>query len=114
MRALGFLDNDAYDELLSKNLVFLHLYDNSATNTIVECIVRATPCLVNRLPAVEEYLGPDYPFYFDTLEEAAEKAESMDAVQSAHRYLLEWPVSKQLSAAHFRDSFARSPIYDAL
>ncbi|MEE8107162.1 MAG: hypothetical protein V3T86_16630 [Planctomycetota bacterium] len=114
VRALGFLDNDAYDELLSKNLVFLHLYDNSATNTIVECMVRGTPCLVNRLPAVEEYLGPDYPFYFDTLEEAAEKAESMDAVQSAHRYLIEWPLSKQLSAAHFRDAFVRSSIYQSL
>ena len=62
--ALPYLDNDAYDEFLSRNLVFLHLYDASAANTLVECIQRTTPLLVNPLDAVVEYLGAEYPLYF--------------------------------------------------
>ncbi len=58
-----------YDELLSKNIIFCHLFDASANNTVLECIVRQTPIIINRLPAVEEYLGKDYPLYFDNLDE---------------------------------------------
>ena len=57
------LPNDAYDALLAENLVFVELYDASANNTVIECIARATPLLINRLPAVVEYLGESYPLY---------------------------------------------------
>jgi hypothetical protein len=46
------LPDNKYDELLSRNAVFLNLLDASASNTVVECIVRNTPILVNRLPAL--------------------------------------------------------------
>lgn len=58
------LNNDEYDEILSKNIVFLHLVDASAVNTIIECIVRNTPIIVNYHSAVIELLGEDYPLYF--------------------------------------------------
>ncbi len=77
-----------YDSILAKNIVFLRLYDASACNTVIECIVRATPLLINRLPAVVEALGPDYPLYYDTLAEALDKSRSFAMVAAAHDYLL--------------------------
>lgn len=66
---IGPLDDDAYDDILTKNAVFLDLVDCSAVNTVIECIVRNTPIFVNRHPALEEVLGQDYPgFYHDFME----------------------------------------------
>ena len=84
---LTTLENDEYDRLLSENIVFIKLVDASAVNTVVEAIVRNTPILVNRIPPVVEYLGRDYPFYYDDLEEATRKASSPDHVDKAYRYL---------------------------
>ena len=39
-----------------------------------------TPIVINRLPAVVEYLGADYPFYFNSLEEARDKALNFDLI----------------------------------
>ncbi len=50
-----------YDRLLSESVVFLDLIDASANNTVIECLARNTPVLVNRHPAVVEYLGPGLP-----------------------------------------------------
>jgi hypothetical protein len=60
----GFLSNNEYDELLGKNICLLNVFNSSANNTVLECIVRNTPLLVNRNPAIIEYLGVDYPLYF--------------------------------------------------
>ncbi len=84
---LPTLSDADYDTLLSKNIVFLKLFDASAVNTIIECIVRNTPVLVNRLPATEEYLGRDYPFFYNTLIEAAEKAIAVQAIYKTTVYL---------------------------
>jgi len=81
------LDNDQYDDLLSKNIVFIKLVDASACNTIIECIVRNTPILINRLPAVVEYLGFDYPLYYNTLEEARDLINDFSKIEKAHKYL---------------------------
>lgn len=58
------LSNEDYDQLLTENIVFINLVDASAVNTIIECIVRNTPIIVNDHPAVIELLGPNYPLYF--------------------------------------------------
>ena len=57
------------NKLLEKNIVFIDLYDSAANNTVLECIIRNTPLIVNRTPGVVEYLGEDYPLYFDNLDE---------------------------------------------
>jgi hypothetical protein len=101
----------AYDELLSKAVVFLDLIDASAVTTIVECMVRGTPLLVNRLPGVVEYLGTDYPFYFDTLEEAAAKLSDPMTVQAAHHYMKSNPVVKQLAPQAFLSALAETGVY---
>ena len=43
--------------------------DASANNAIVECISANIPFFTKRLPAIEEYLGKDYPMYFNNLSE---------------------------------------------
>ena len=61
---LEYLQNDEYDKLMTENIVYINLVDASAVNTIIECIVRTTPIIVNKHPAVVELLGKDYPLYF--------------------------------------------------
>lgn len=82
-----FLSNEDYDDLMSKCIVFLKLYDSSANNAIVECIARNTPVLVNKIPAVVEYLGENYPLYFDNMDEASNKLLDSNLIISAHIYL---------------------------
>jgi hypothetical protein len=111
--SLPYQTHEGFDELLAENLVFLHLYDSVCNNTLVECIVRETPVLVNPLPSVVEYLGPEYPFYFDTLEEAGQKAEDDVGVRAAHEYLRAMPKGA-FTAEHFRSSLAESELYRSL
>ena len=61
---LEHLSNEEYDQLLSENIVFIYLIDASAVNTLIECIIRNTPILINRHPAVVELLGENYPLYY--------------------------------------------------
>jgi len=113
-QALGFIPNDQYDELLAENLVFVDLYDSSANNTVIECIARATPLLINPLPAVVEYLGADYPLYFDSLTEAAQKALDLKLIADAHHYLKQCPTRAKLDGQYFLDSIVNSEVYQLI
>ena len=72
---------------MTESVVFLDLYDAVANNAVVECISRQTPILVNPLDSVVEYLGQDYPFYYYSLDEAAEKLENDDLIEETSLYL---------------------------
>lgn len=98
-----------YDQILASNIGFVHLYDASACNSIIECIVRNTPILVNPIPAVVEYLGPDYPYYFTTLEEAAKKAEDEQLMIAAHLYLSKLD-KRPYGQDYFRHAFEQSDV----
>lgn len=82
------LTNEEYDTLLSENIVFLNLVDCSAVNTVIECIVRNTVLIVNRLPALEEVLGTKYPGFYNTLEEAATLCDSDVSLFEIYQYLV--------------------------
>lgn len=84
---LQHLENKEYDQLLSSSIVFLDLYDAAACNTLLECIVRNTPLLVNILPSTVEYLGINYPMFFTDLEEATEKLKDKSLLLDTVRYL---------------------------
>ena len=58
----------------------------SANNVVIESILRCAPLIINRHPAVEEYLGKGYPLFFDHIEEVADLLET-DTILSAHQYL---------------------------
>jgi len=113
-RVVDHMSNHAYDRMLSESIVFLDLYDASACNTILECIARNTPLLVNRIPPVVEYLGGDYPLYFTSLQEAADKAADIDLVRKAHLYLKDHPYKFKFTGQYFKESLIRSSIYQSL
>jgi glycosyltransferase involved in cell wall biosynthesis len=108
------VSNDEYDRLLARSVVFLSLRDAGANTTIVECIARGTPVMVNRVGGVPEYLGEDYPFYYDSLEEAATKLADMDLVEATSRYLCRAPIRQQLTFDAFRTSLQNTVVYRQL
>ena len=93
---------EEYDELLCKNLVFIHLFDASANNTVLECIIRNTPIIVNKLEGVVDYLGPEYPLYFNHLEEVPHLINTQK-IEEAHKYLKQLDKSK-FTISHFINS----------
>jgi polysaccharide pyruvyl transferase WcaK-like protein len=89
VKIITYLENDMYDDILSRYVVFLKLKDASAVNTLLECIARNTPVVVNRLPAVEEYLGINYPLYYNNIEEVPIILKNKRLIVRTSKYLSE-------------------------
>lgn len=79
---------ERYDELLRTRVVLTWFYAAAASNVVVECIERRTPLIVNRSPAVEEYLGSCYPLYCERLEQVP---DLMKRARDASEYLAALP-----------------------
>jgi len=77
---------EEYDNLLAENIVFVDFFDAAANNTVIECIVRNTPIVCKRMDGVVEYLGVDYPLYFDHLDEV-KLLLSNEKIEKAYTYL---------------------------
>jgi len=110
---LPYQEAAAYDELLAENVVFLDLYPCVAVNALIECIARNTPVIVRPQASVVEYLGENYPLYFDSLDEAAAKADDDALVRAAHEYLARMP-KDWLTQESFCRSLAQSELYQRL
>ncbi len=109
------VSDEEYDDLLSSSIVFLDLYDAVANTTALECLGRSTPLLVNRLPGMEEYLGREYPLFYDTLEEAAASLEDRKKLVEGVAYLKKHDIALQFgSSQSFLEAFANSSIYRSL
>jgi glycosyltransferase involved in cell wall biosynthesis len=111
---LGRVSDDEYDALLEDSVVFLHLRDAPANTTVVECIARNTPILINRLPGVVEYLGEDYPFYYSSMEEAEAKLQQPALIRETSRYLSTSPMKAALTGESFLAALQNSAIYRSL
>ena len=84
---MKYLKNiDEYDELLTKNIVFVDLFDASANNTVLECIVRNTPIVINKINSVVEYLGEAYPLYFEDISQI-NSLLTLENITKSHIYL---------------------------
>ena len=103
------LDNDAYDLLMSQNIIFLDLVDCSAVNTVLECIVRNTVLIVNRHPAVEEILGKEYPGFYSNAYEAACLLQDLDALRKIYDYLTQLP-KEALKIETFMHDFQKAVV----
>lgn len=57
-----------YDDIITSNIMLLDFYDASANNSVLELMRSRTPFFCRRLAATEEYLGQDYPMFFNNLE----------------------------------------------
>lgn len=84
---LDWIENEGYDFLLSRSVVCMEVLDAAANNVTIECLARNTPLIVNRHPAVIEYLGADYPLYFDHVRDIAEMIADESLILSAHEYM---------------------------
>jgi hypothetical protein len=94
---MGYLDNKEYDRLLTENIVFIYLVDASAVNTLLECVIRNTPIIVNKIPAIVEILGENYPLYINITGDGNNYYEinrqvnvllkDTRKISSAHKYL---------------------------
>jgi hypothetical protein len=83
-----YFDNfNQYDSLLARNIVFVDLYDAACNNTVVECIIRNTPIIINKVGGVSEYLGDDYPLYFTELSDVPKILNNTQKIIQAHSYL---------------------------
>ena len=60
----------------------------SACNTLIECVIRNTPIVINRLEAAEEILGSNYPLFYSTLDEAEKIITDLKLIKSAYLYLV--------------------------
>lgn len=108
VRELEPVENHAYDDLLASNVVFVELMTSVANNTIVECIARNTPIVVNRLPGPEYYLGHAYPLFYEEFE-TLQNVITADRIMEAHEYLTRLDKSWMYGSA-FRDSVASACI----
>jgi len=114
VQLVDHLSNDDYDKLLTENIVFLDLYDSSANNAIIECIARGTPLLINRHPSVIEYLGEEYPFYFENYNDATNKLNDIHLIKHTNEYLLNFSLRKNIMIETFISDFEKSEIYKNL
>lgn len=69
VNTIEHLDNELYDQMLADFVVFLDLVDAAAVNTVLECIVRNTPLIINKIPGTVNLLGNDYPLYYESEED---------------------------------------------
>ena len=113
VEVLDLLPNEQYDDLLCSNVVFLHLIDASAINTLIECIVRATPLVINRIEPTEEALGVDYPLFFTDLAEVPSLL-SNEKILAAHEYLKNKVDLEAYRLETFIHDFFHSRIYEGL
>lgn len=103
---LGKVD---YDNLLSSSVVFLKLHDAGAVNTVLECIARNTPVIVNRVPALEELLGKDYPLFYDRMDQVYQFLEFPGVILCGFMYLVHMNKS-HLTLQSFFDCIRRLPL----
>jgi hypothetical protein len=79
-----------YDNLLKHNIVILDLWGATANNAILEIMALTIPAYVKRLPSTIEYLGEDYPMFFDNKADLEHEINQDPAV-----------LMKQLKRAHY-------------
>lgn len=90
---LNFHSNDEYDRLLTQNIVFIDLIDAAAVNTIIECIVRNTPIIVNKIPGTIYLLGSSYPLFYNNLDDVPSLLNE-STIKISIKYLRSIDVSK--------------------
>jgi hypothetical protein len=111
---MKYQSTESYDKLLSENVVFMDFYDISASNLVLECIVRNTPILIKKHNAVIDYLGEDYPFYFESVEEASDKINDFSLIEKTHNYLVSLKTKQFLTGEYFLQSIKNGKIYSSL
>jgi len=111
------LSNEKYDIFLSKNIVITNVKGSSTNNGVIECIARKTPLLINKIDAVREYLGEDYPMYYNNINEVQNMINS-DGLENLIKKTSEFlekscPVRDKLSGEYFLESILNSEVINS-
>lgn len=106
---LEYLPNEEFDLLMSRYIVFVDFIECSAANTIVECMARGNPIIVNRFPAVEEYLGKDYPLFYDDINDV-EKILTIERITAAYNHMQQSIIKEKISSEKFYEDIINSSI----
>ena len=107
------LENKEFDKYMTTTCGFLDLFDTSANNGVTDCISRNIPLLINCHPAVVEYLGDEYPFYYNSMETADKKINNIELIKETYTYLKNMNKSR-LNIHTFIKEFKESNIYRSL
>lgn len=104
------INNDRYEKIFKNCCVFADIVDCIANNTVLECIKFNTPIILRRTKSAEEYLGKDYPLFFDSPSDLVilkEESFLLDLVVKTHAYL------KQMNKKHVElETFNKKITYD--
>lgn len=74
------------DYLLSTSVVVFEYFGLAASNALLECIIRNTPVIVNRVPAAVEYLGEGYPLFYDGIKDIR-RVLNRSTIYKGYQYL---------------------------
>ena len=105
-RVIDPTDAAEYDTLLSRNIIFMEVITAAANNTVIECIARNTPIVLNRHPGPLYYLGEDYPLFYDDIDRVPALV-THETVLQAHEYLKNMDKT-WIRGACFAESLARN------
>ena len=84
------MTNEEYSNIFKDSCIFADIIDCIANNTVLECIKFNTPIILRRSKSAEEYLGCNYPLFFNDINELTlfqEESFLLDLIVTAHKYL---------------------------
>jgi len=76
-----------YDKYLKSGIIFSEYYDVAASNTILESLIYKTPILTNRTKSSEEYLGKNYPMFYEHPNQIEKILRDENLIIDTHQYL---------------------------
>ena len=103
-----FNEHKEFDSIIQNNIVIIPLWSASANNSVMEIIEMNIPAFITRLPATEEYLGKNYPMFYNEeceIEEIINDREKLHAKVSETYYYL-----TQIDKGKFRFDYFNSEL----
>lgn len=100
VKIINYISNNNFDKLIRKSVVFLNMYDAAACNTLLECIMGNVPIIINRLNGIEDYIGKDYPLFYNSIQEVSSLLNEKRIIEG-HVYLMK--MNKEFLTLDFLD-----------
>jgi hypothetical protein len=110
IQVINELNDDEYKNVFSSSCIFCDLADAIANNIVLECIKYNTPIIIKRIPSIEEYLGIEYPLFFEDTSELSKFTDSKylhTKIVQANEYL-----QKMDKRPYMLETFLNKVTYD--
>ena len=92
------------------NIIIIPLWNASANNSILECIQSNIPAFVTRLHSTEQYLGPDYPMFYNNIQDIEpiinDKSRLYNKYKETYNYLIKLDKTT-ISHEHFNSELLK-------